>query len=270
MKIMGFVPDIFTYLALLQLSARGGDLPTALLIFDEIQRIPSLSPRMDQNVFLSLLNAYASNQRVSMNNGQVENNILAANKIFERMIAFGITPTVWSLNSLLRVSAEACRINRTKMLYEKFSDYGVVPNKETFKILIKMYSRTRRMDRALDLFYSMKSFQHPIDYKTYILLMDGCVRSHYITSGMRIIKEMKEKGYPLQPHFHFVLNFRRQLVKTPHLIRELDDITGRSKFRPTFLKPGFKIIRARRRELSKEESKLLSKEPKFFITNNPI
>jgi len=263
---MGFVPSIDTYIPLLKVSARGGDLPTALLLFDEIQKLPAPSKSYLEIVYSTLLHAYAINQRIAFKGGTVYNNIQAANKIFERM-RVSVTPTVLSLNELLRVYAEGYRINSTKQLYDTFRDYGVVPNTETYNVLLKMYCRTRRMERAVDLFYTMKSFQQPIEYRTYVILINGCARSHYVISGMNLIKEMKEKGMRLEPHLSFVLNFRRLLSKTPHLMKEIDELTGKPKFIPTFLKPGFKKISARRRELSEEEKKILSKEPKLWASN---
>jgi len=82
---------------------------------------------------------------------------------------------------------------------------------------------------------------------------------------MRILREMKEKGLPLLPHFHFILNFRRNLIRNPHLVREIDQLTGKIlHYRPSFLRSGRRKVRAQGRILSKKEKKQLSLEPKFL------
>jgi len=266
MKTMGYVPNVRHYINLLKISATGGDVQTALLLFDEIHRVPSINDQQDKllTAYAYLLRAYANNQRIAIRSKEADKNIAAAVQLWERLIATGIQPKVEVLNEMLRVYSEGLRINRSKTLFENYKNYGLSPNFETYKIMIKMNCRSRRMDRALDIFQSMKTFELQIDFQTYVILIDGCTRSHLVTTGLRLLKEMKEKGFPIQPYHAYVVNFRRHLTKTPHIVNEIDRLAGRSEFVPYFLKPGFRKVQARRRDMSKSEEKALSKEPKLL------
>jgi hypothetical protein len=76
---------------------------------------------------------------------------------------------------------------------------------------------------------------------------------------------MKESGYPLEPHFHFVINFRRNCVKAPHMIKEIDELTGKAwEFKPFWKKTGGYTPRKMMRFVGKKEAKKIAREPKWL------
>jgi len=196
---------------------------------------------------------------------RIEENISSAEKIFERMVGHGIKPNVMVLNSLMKVYTEGLRLNRANVMREKFVDYGLKPNFATYKSMVKMYCRAKKLERAFDLFNIMKLENNKPDLQTYAYLIQGCAKCYFVSSGMRLLREMKEKEISLKPYYHFVLNFRRNLTKNPHLVREIDEMTGKILYyRPHFLLPGQRKIRAKMREITPKEQKMLDKEPKFL------
>lgn len=64
-------------------------------------------------------------------------------------------------------------------------------------------------------------------YQIYVSMIDGCTRNHFFMSGMKLLREMHQRGWKLHFRHNFILNFRRQLIKNPHLIREIDEMTDR-------------------------------------------
>lgn len=166
---------------------------------------------------------------------------------------------------MLDVYCEAGRINRALTFKDSYSQMGLVPNTDTFASLIKMFSRARRLERAFDLFNQMKVLGMKPSLKTYSDIITACARSDFVMSGMRLLREMKEKGYPLAHHHYFVLNFRRNLTSSPHLVREIDDLTGKAlHFVPGWKKPGGRHQRPDNRPVSKKERKAIAKEPAWL------
>eukprot|EP01124_Arcella_intermedia_P017842 TRINITY_DN2481_c0_g1_i1.p1 TRINITY_DN2481_c0_g1~~TRINITY_DN2481_c0_g1_i1.p1 ORF type:complete len:986 (-),score=264.69 TRINITY_DN2481_c0_g1_i1:1247-4120(-) len=262
MKNFGYIPNAKTYCHLLKVCAKGGDLQTSQLLFDELMRLPDQSDRAFP--YGALIESFANNHRVVGPSGY-EKNIKDAEQVFEKMVSAGISPSVPVMNALLKVYTEAMRFNRSNALKEKYAEYGLTPDSETYKTLIKMNCRARKLEKAMDLFQIMKTKALKPDLQVYAYLIMGCTKTFSINSGINLLKEMKENGIQPKPHHLFVLNFRRDIMKHPHLVRQVDKITGRAnQHRPFFLQPGFRKVRAQMREIPKEEQKLIEKEPKFL------
>jgi len=264
MKTLGYMPDAKTYCHLLRICAKGGDIKTAALVFDELMQFPNQADRVFP--YSVMIESFASNHRMVACKGKgIEENIASAEKIFQRMLAHGIKPNVLVLNSMMKVYTEALRLNRANIMREKFAEYGLKPNIVTYKSMVKMYCRAQRLERAFDLFNIMKLENSKPDLQTYAYLIQGCTKTYFVSSGMRLLREMKEKQISLKPYYHFVLNFRRRLTKNPHLVREIDEMTGKVLYyRPHFLKPGVRKVRAKMRQISTTEQKMLDMEPKFL------
>eukprot|EP01125_Pyxidicula_operculata_P007227 TRINITY_DN2456_c0_g1_i5.p1 TRINITY_DN2456_c0_g1~~TRINITY_DN2456_c0_g1_i5.p1 ORF type:complete len:200 (-),score=24.58 TRINITY_DN2456_c0_g1_i5:46-645(-) len=181
------------------------------------------------------------------------------------MLSENIKPNTATLNAVLHLYTECLRINRALEFREKFKEHGLTFDLDTYKSYIKLFTRTKQLERAFDFFNLMKAENIKPDLQTYAHLVFGCARNLYITSGLRLMREMKENGIPVEPHFHFVVNFRRNITKTPHLVKELDEITGKAEhFVPGWKKPRGRKRNVQMREMTKEERQKLASEPKFL------
>jgi hypothetical protein len=71
---------------------------------------------------------------------------------------------------------------------------------------------------------------------------------------MKVFKEMKLKGFDIPPKAKYLNDFKRNIVKFPWLVRELDELTGKG-FQPLFEwnKPGKRRNLVFHRELTAEE-----------------
>ena len=136
---------------------------------------------------------------------------------------------------------------------------------ETRKLILALLSRARRVERALDELQLLRVDGYVADVQCYSLVIAACARTHYATTGMRLLREMHAQGLPLQPHHYYVLQFRRNLVKSPHLVREIDALTGKARqYVPGWKRPGGRKYKARMREPSKAEVKRLATEPAWL------
>lgn len=131
--------------------------------------------------------------------------------------------------------------------------------------MLGLLSRCRRIERALDELQLLRVDGYVPDVQCYSFVISACARSRYVSTGMRLLREMHSLGLPLQPHHYYVLQFRRILVKTPHLIREIDSLTGKARqYVPGWKRPGGRKYKARMREISKTEAKRLAAEPAWL------
>lgn len=263
MRTTGYAPNIKTYRHLLLACSSSGDIKTAELVFDELMRFEGQD--LTAYPYAVLVNAYAASLRVSTNRGKKSSELISqAEKIWDLYLKKGLQPNVVVMNSVLKVYAVGLRINRALMWREKYAEYGIQPNFQTYDTLIMMFSRSNRMERAFDMFNLLKADGFKPSLKTYANLIFGCGRKFYVTSGLRLLRELKEQGLPLEPHFHFVINFRRNCVKTPHVIKEIDELTGKAyQFVPFWKKPGGRKPRNLKREVTKKEAKKYEREPKW-------
>lgn len=262
MKAAGYAPSKSTFRELMRCAEKSGDCRTAELIHDEIMRFPF--QERTPYVYGKLIESYANAHRtVDYKKGlSIEGNIKKGEAIWEKMLSNGVRPTIAVMNSVLSLYAEGLRLNRTLEWLEKYKEYGFEPNFITYNILIKMHTRSKNMERAFDLFNLMKLKGFVPTRRTYGNLIFGCARTFFVTSGMRLLREMKENGYVLEPHYDFVLNFRRNLVKSPHLIREIDELTGKAyRYVPGWKKAGGRKPRSLRRVVTKEEEKVIRRGP---------
>lgn len=257
MKVLGYIPDYRTFDMLLAVAGKGGDISTAELVFDEAISAPG--PLREQP-YAYMIEGYAMAHRVHAEQHNRKNYVLKAEQLFERMISDGVKPTNLSLNMRLNLYTYNSLISKAVEWKKQMKEvYGVKPDVYACNSMIEMYGRTRQMDLALDQFNLMKAEGLQPTFTTYAILMEGCTRGHLTNTGMKLLREMKAKNIELKPEFTFIINFRRGLVKTPDLVREIDQITGKA-YRivlPWRKKGNIRKI-TYHRELTKEEAKRTS------------
>ncbi len=231
-----------------------GDVSTASLIFDELRRLPlppssaHLPLSLWSRAYTALLTAhvYALRRPGVQRSARAEELLGQGELLYQRYVqevcaGDETKASVHVLDAVLRLFTEAERVNRAWTWREKYDALQVAPTLATYKALLKLLCRTRRVERALELFAQMQLPPSAFvpDVQSYAHLLDGCSRAHYVSTGMRLLREMKQRGLPLQPHFLFVQNFRRHLSKSPHLIQEIDALTGKARqFTPGWKRPG--------------------------------
>jgi hypothetical protein len=87
---------------------------------------------------------------------------------------------------------------------------------------------------------------------------------------MKFLREMKEKGYKLHWSHEFVLNFRRNCTKFPHIVREIDELTEKAYQKvPSWRKPGGQRAVSIRRLITKEELEKEKLAPRWKLIHDP-
>jgi pentatricopeptide repeat protein len=256
MKIEGYIPDYQTFDMLLAVAGKGGDVQTAELVFDEAIASNKGGPPREQP-YAFMIEAYAMAHRVHAEQHNLKKHIEKAERVFDRMLAVGIKPSNISLNLRLNLYTYNSMISAAVEWKKAMKEiYKVQPDVYTYTSMIEMYGRTRQMDLALDQFNLMKAEGLKPSLTTYAVLVEGCTRNHLVNTGMKVLREMKAKNIEVKPDHTFVINFRRGLIKTPDLIREIDLITGKAnRFVLPWRRKGSIRKITYHRELTKEEAK---------------
>lgn len=257
MKVEGYAPDYRTFDMLLAVAGKGGDVATAELVFDEAVGVEG--PKREQP-YAFMIEAYAMAHRVHAEQPHLKKYIAKAEQLFDRMVSEGIKPTAMSCNLRLNVYTYNAMFTHAVEWKKTMKEvYGVQPDVYTYTSLIEMYGRTRQMDLALDQFNLMKAEGLTPSFTTYGVLIEGCTRSHLITTGMKLLREMKAKNIDIKPDHTFIVNFRRGLIKTPDIVREIDQLTGKAyRFVMPWRRKGSIKKTTYHRELTKEEAKRTS------------
>jgi len=207
--------------------------------------------------------AYANSHKKNLNKSS--ENIKKGENAFE-MMKNNAQVTQNSAIAMLKLYSQGFRVNKTLEWKSKIKEFGFKFNKSCYAAVIKMYCYIRKMDQAFDIFYLMKHDNIPPNWSIYSNLIKGCTRSHKIVSGLNLLKEMKNNGYNIKFDNRFIVQFRRQLSNSPFIIKEIDDLTGKSQiFLPPWKKPGALKTRALSRDLTKAEKEDKYLQPQIQI-----
>lgn len=206
-----------------------------------------------------MMEAYANAMYLRGEKDNSNDLIASGEKIWNRMLDAGIQPSVYSFNNRLRLYTHCYRLNKAVELKgEMSSKWGLTPTVQTYNLLIRMFSHAKRVERAFDQFNIMRAVDKIEPNKaTFVSLVVGCTKQFYVQSGMKLIREMKSKNLLIgDSQAQWVNDFRRQIVKFPWLIREIDEMTGKADIPVApWRHPGVKRKIRYYRELTPEEEK---------------
>lgn len=213
----------------------------------------------DERPYSLMLEAYANSMYLRKGNDNSSAILEAGEDIWTRMEAAGILPANHSFHSRLRMYAEAMRLNRViELKAEMKSKYGLSPTTLTYNCIIRMFGRAHRVERAFDQFNMMVAADKlEPDRQTYVELVVACTKQFYVQSGMKLLREMQGKNMlATAANEQWINDFRRQLVKFPWMIREIDEMTGKADIPiAPWRHPGVKRKIRYGRELTPEEEK---------------
>jgi pentatricopeptide repeat protein len=206
-----------------------------------------------------MMEAYANSHYLRGPKDTSNDIIASGEKIWSRMLEAGIAPSVYSFQNRIRLYSQCYRLNRAVELKDEMKHkFGIAPVEQTYNILIRMFCHARRVERAFDQVNIMKAVDKLEPNKnTYIELLVGCTKEFYVQSGMKLLREMRTKNWLAgEANTQWVNDFRRQLVKFPWFVREIDEMTGKADIPVApWRHPGVKRKIRYNRDLTPEEQK---------------
>lgn len=169
--------------------------------------------------------------------------------------------------NMLQVYTSAIYINRANDMWNRMKELsreiGVELLRDDYFAMIQMYCRSKRMERAFDFYdlYRVKGYKPTL--KLYRQLIFGCNAFGMVQSGMRLLREMREReDIYFDGKMDFVIKFRSGLSHVPHLMKEIDKLSGEAYiYTPPWKRhPSGRRITGKLRSPSKEEWEVVNRE----------
>ncbi|XP_031496552.1 pentatricopeptide repeat-containing protein At1g02060, chloroplastic [Nymphaea colorata] len=175
-----------TYFKMIEVLGRSRNLNAARNL---LMGMPSHGVQWEDRFFNSLMRSYA-------NAGLFQESI----KLFQKMKELGVSPSVYTFNTIFSILLRRGRTNMVRGLYDEMLRSGVSPDVFTFNILIRGFCLNSMVDEGFRLFNEMVKQGCTPDMVTYNTLIDGLCRSGKVAKGHNLMRAMRRKGGELIPN----------------------------------------------------------------------
>jgi len=220
MKDEGYIPELHTYNALINVCARRGDIKTCELIFDEMmdRRTGTFGPNHVTYGLLLYCYAFAIENIPKEERAEL---VTKAQALFETILQeTGGKVTTQPLNALLKLYANAHMVGSALTFFEKYPDYGLKQDEDAYVIMIKMFNRLIDPEKAQETFAKLRNAGINPSKRSYLVMIQGCVRAGYYKRAIKFIREMRLHGF--FPHVEDLNYFRYKIKREyPEMYEEI-------------------------------------------------
>ncbi|KAK0579236.1 hypothetical protein LWI29_023253 [Acer saccharum] len=137
-----------------------------------------------------------------------ENQLKVAFRFYKYMKEMGITPSVASLNVLIKALCKNCgTIDAALKIFRQMPKCGYTPDLYTYGTLINGMCKLGKIDEAKELFKEMEEKDCSPTVVTYTSLIQGLCQSKKVDEAMGLFGEMRSKG--IEPNvftYGFLMN----------------------------------------------------------------
>ncbi|KAL3740162.1 hypothetical protein ACJRO7_021440 [Eucalyptus globulus] len=149
-----------------------------------LQRMKEEQCNLTEDIFLSICRGY----------GQVHRQ-LDSLRVFQRMKCFQCKPSPKSYVAILDILVEENQLKLALRFYKHMRAIGVSPTVASLNVLIKaLCKNSGTMDSALQIFYEMTNRGYIPDSYTYGTLINGLCKWGKIGDATKLFEEMETKG----------------------------------------------------------------------------
>ncbi|XP_068651027.1 pentatricopeptide repeat-containing protein At1g02060, chloroplastic [Aristolochia californica] len=175
---------------MINILTRTGNLNAARNFILSTPKLSSGAVALHDRFFNSLIRAYGRS-------GLVNESI----KLFKSMKDHGVSPSIYSFNSIISVLLSRGRTNMAKdLFYELCDSPSVSPDVCTFNTLIRGFCLNSMVDDGFWFFKEMSRFSCSPDIITYNTLVDGLCRAGKVKIAHNLLKGMFNKHPHLKPN----------------------------------------------------------------------
>ncbi|KAG6490899.1 pentatricopeptide repeat-containing protein At5g46100-like [Zingiber officinale] len=186
---LGHAPPEPAFAALLRAHGRYRRPLDALRLFSNAPRLLLLRP--SSRSYTALLSVLVAHNRLDL-----------ARRVFARMKAEGVPPSVASYNVLLKAHCtdpgSGADVDAALRVFRKMPDRGCPPDTCSYNTLIDGLCKKGRIDEAKELFQEMIRNESPPNVVTYTTLIHGLCRSGLLADALEVFDEMTNRG--VQPN----------------------------------------------------------------------
>ncbi|GFY89188.1 pentatricopeptide repeat (PPR) superfamily protein [Actinidia rufa] len=180
MGSFGCLPDVITYVALINGLCRVGEADRGLELMREFQSGKGSSP--DVITYTSMILGYCK-----LGNMEVASNIC------NEMIRSGIKPTSVTFNVLIDGYGKNGDMSDAVNTYEKMLFLGCLPDVVTFTSLIDGYCRSGQLDQGLRLWDEMNSRNLAPNVYTFTVLINALCKENRLNEARDLLRQLRWK-----------------------------------------------------------------------------
>jgi len=173
-----------TYGCMLDACVKCGNLKKALEVFDEVKK----EGKHKNTVLYTTLIKGCSTQK----------NLQTALSLFREMKEEGVPCNTFTYNSILDVCINSGAISIAEGIFQQMiseeGNCGASPDLITFSTLLKGYCQAGEMDKAFMVLDAIRDRCLPCDELVFNTLIDGCVKTCDLTTGLGLFDEMLKEG----------------------------------------------------------------------------
>ena len=125
---------------------------------------------------------------------RVQTNINKAEKVFHEMKRKNLKPDAATLTSLMKVYADADRVENAVNIFDNyFREYKVPQDARAYRVLVRMHVRTINIAKALDITKEMEQKGLMNDSETYGLLILSLTKRDMYVEALQLLEEASDK-----------------------------------------------------------------------------
>ncbi|KAL2650056.1 hypothetical protein R1flu_018184 [Riccia fluitans] len=193
MKVSGFVPNTRAYNALLAAFARKGMMKQAEQI---VTAIKEAGLYLNERSYGLLIDAYARAGRLEQ-----------AMNIFRGMKDAGMKPNAFIYSRMMSMFRDTGQWEGSILMLREMQEEGIPPNKHVYNILIDTYGKNGQAEAARKVFDKMKSENIERDVVTWNSLIEACCKAEKFSEVPELYRKMQEDGHPPSAHtFNIIIN----------------------------------------------------------------
>jgi pentatricopeptide repeat protein len=200
---LGLTPDRITFSTMIKGFARQGLVDDAL---ESLEAMDKAAPWSDHSIYNAIIDAATQQAKWA-----------EADAIYDRMVAKGIKPTIYTLVSVLKRHGREGNVQKAEEIFRSMpQQYGFKPSVQSYTCMLTVYVSNGFITQALRLFDRMKTEGPPPDAKAYEKMIFGCSRLHN-----------PEKACELVLHAHGIGGGPRVQLDTSVLPRFVESLASR-------------------------------------------
>ncbi|CAJ1975677.1 unnamed protein product [Sphenostylis stenocarpa] len=181
MKIPHCQPDILTYSTLMEALVGALKFEMVVLVYDKMVERSIIPNTLTQNL---LLTGYGKDGKFD----QME-------KVVSSMMeSTTCKPDVWTMNAVISVFRDKGQIDMMEKWYEKFCSFGIQPQRSTFNILMGAYCKKRMYDKMSSVMQCMRKEKCPWTTPTYNFVIEAFAAVGDAANMERAFDQMVAEG----------------------------------------------------------------------------
>ncbi|KAG1113067.1 hypothetical protein G6F42_014564 [Rhizopus arrhizus] len=125
------------------------------------------------------------------------NNVEQAVATFKRVDQLGLKPDIFTYGTLVKAFVTNKRLDDAFVIFEKMKDASIIPSQPIFSNLISGCLKANKVEKAWEVFDSMRLSYHQPDEVSFTLMLHACAKRGEVERALNLFEDMA--GYQLYP-----------------------------------------------------------------------